>query len=70
MKATVLAESSIFSPGSLCYSDVYRRESGRWTKQYPGNAGLPASSNITNTHKTTLAKVTGDTNETHQMGKI
>ena len=32
MKATLLEESSlyfIFSPGSLCYSDVYRRESGR-----------------------------------------
>ena len=32
MKATVLAESSlylIFSPGSFCFSDVYRRESGR-----------------------------------------
>ena len=29
MKVTMLAESSIFSPGSLRYSDVYRRESGR-----------------------------------------
>ena len=33
MKATALAESSIlyfiFSSGSLCYSDVYRREAGR-----------------------------------------
>ena len=33
MKATGLAESSIlyfiFSLGSLCYSDIYRRESGR-----------------------------------------
>ena len=30
MKATALAESSfIFSPGSLQYADVYRRESGR-----------------------------------------
>ena len=34
MKAKVLAESSvlyfIFSPGSLCYGDVYRCESGRY----------------------------------------
>jgi hypothetical protein len=33
MEATVLAESSIlyfiFSPGSLCFGDVYRCESGR-----------------------------------------
>ena len=30
LKATLLAESSfIFSPGSLHYADVYRRESGR-----------------------------------------
>jgi hypothetical protein len=30
MKATMLAESSfVFSPGSLCYNNVYRCESGR-----------------------------------------
>ena len=30
-KATMLGESSfIFSPGSLCYSNVYRHESGRY----------------------------------------
>ena len=30
MKTTILAESfSVFSPSSLCYTDIYRRDSGR-----------------------------------------